>query len=335
METIDLTKLPSGRTYENTYGQYMAVFKRVAEADEILVLNAPDEWCTLLYYLGATLSWDDVITDFRALGLDHFPTIWEDPETEIPAHLEVAVKLGRLRELVETFEGNRPELVDALYKSDCEWDTKGRRHQMQKEFVVTTNGSFQRPEVIAFMERLYDWRTSAENAVLVPCAADKPYPSPLHRKVKSGLQQATDRAWEVVVFTGTLGFCPEPLWGHMPHYDSGMPNQWRLQEATREWLVRQKYRNILVYGDFYNTALLNGLLLSGFVMMEQPAPLGPRLTHDDGREVCFVNEAIHYHEYLDLLDEARLKRLVHQGKVLTQGRSQASLFAAIPDTMPL
>lgn len=330
---LDLSRLPSGSTYENTYGQYMKLFRLVAEATEAVVINPPDEWAPFLYYLGATLQWEDAEVDYSALGLPHFPTIWSSGRECLKA-LRHAEKLGRLRELVETFEGNRPELVDALYKSDMEWETVGRRHQTQKEFVITTNGSFQRPEVLEYIRTLHGYNSSAPAALLLPCAADKPYPSPLHTKALEVVREACPSLeWEVVVFTGTLGFCPAPLWEQMPHYDSGMPNQWRLMQMTRNFIPLQRWQFVLVYGDFYNTAVQSGLALEGYTGEydgRNPCEKGPIMSSgvDLPQHVYFVNPCIDYTEYLDLLSEANLVRLRTDAEHIHQyaRHSQANMF---------
>ncbi len=246
-----------GRRYEDVYGGWLSLLREVAESDEpCAVDDVPPSWEPLIYYLGGVVL---PPMSFALLG---------------------AERAGRLRELVEQACAARPELVDALYKSDMEWETKNRRHQHQTEFVVTNNGSFFRPEVLAFIERLETFEPTRRKCVLVPCAADKPYPAPLHKAVAERLP--TD--YHMIIATGVLGLVPEELWGLMPHYDSGIPNQWRLMKAVESYFGRHAYDRVVVYCDFYNEAILRGY-----------------------SDVVLVNPLTS--QYLDLLDPGRLRNL--------------------------
>jgi len=314
MEFLDLRELPKRSAYENTYSEYMAIFKKVAETAEITVMDPPGAWIPLLYYLGAEIKLHG--DTYYAPEVEAAPYHYTPSKSAILALCEDCENAGRLREYVEHFESLRPELVDALYKSDMEWRTRGRRHQWQQEFVVASNGSFHRPEVLHWLKLIEHYRSSNKLAVMVPCAADKPYPSPLHATVAASLLRHTTFPWEMVIFAGTLGFCPQSLWPQMPHYDSGMPDQWRLQEIARSFIPRQAWDILLVYGDFYNTAIENALRLSGYMASYGPlvAGSGPLYRHPSGKIVGFVNPCVHYTEYLNLLDAEPLGRLAESAQ---------------------
>lgn len=325
-QVIDLTRVPQGDTYENTYGAWMGIFRQVAESSEdIVVVNPPTLWIPLLVYLGADIQAEETgITEPEQLRSLLFAAHGGGRHRAVESTLVVvkrAIMQDRLRELVQMFEGARPELVDALYKSDKEWATVNRCPQRaQNEFIVAGNGAFQRPEVLDYMERLRRYTGYLPVALMLPCAADKPYPSVLHKRAKQTVEMVIGHNVERVIFTGTLGYCPEAMWDEMPHYDSGMPNQWRLQEMTRTFLPRQPWKVIVVYGDFYNHAVCNGLRLRGatedgtFVVPDHPEV---RAFHTvDGQLVVFVNEIRHYDEYLDLLADENLARLYATAKYL-------------------
>lgn len=249
---IDLTILPDGRTYEHEYNGWLSIFRQVAEDENPVVVNPPRSWVSLLYYLGAQID-GQFRHQFR-----------EDDYVGLAmANVNLAEASGRLRELVERDSALRPELVDALYKSDMEWRTVGRRHTVQREFKVTCNGSFFRPEVLDYFNW---WKANARQvhrkAVIVPCAADKPYPAPLHRAVLD-LIAHKEELYDVFIATGVLGLVPEWAWDQMPLYDSGLPNEWRVMQAVNDFFFLHKYDRVVVYSDFYGNAIRAGLTLAG------------------------------------------------------------------------
>ena len=277
--------LPEGETYENTYGAWLNLFRAVAEAEEKPSLfEVPASWAPLLFYLGA---------DIQTVR-SHFP---EDKLTDfLPLDLEVAEARGMLRELVEVYSALRPELVDALYKSDVEWYTVGRRHHCMKlDFKVTCNGSFFRPEVMKYLrETLPSYQQTKNKCVIVPCAADKPYPAPLHRAVRENITED----YEIIVASGVLGLIPESLWGRAPNYDSGMPYEWRVMQSVLEFFDEHRYDRILVYSEYNALAIKKGL---------RDASLGPPT-------VVFLFQPRYYDAYENLLDPKHLARLREAAK---------------------
>lgn len=242
---VSLCPLPVGGRYEDTYGGWLSVFKGVAEwTGPIVFTEVPSTWASLLVYLGAEV-------------LSVQPQFPEDAYVgDVLHYIARAVEAGRLRELVEMHSAARPELVDALYKSDMEWATARRLHTWQREFKVTCNGSFYRPEVLSYLE----WwskhaRQTAQNCVLVPCAADKPYPAMLHKLVEERLPAG----WEMIIATGVLGLVPRWAWDRMPLYDSGLPNQLRVSEKVESFFQAFNYDNVVIYSDFYGPAIVRGL----------------------------------------------------------------------------
>ena len=134
--------------------------------------------------------------------------------------------------------------------------------------------------------------------VLVPCAADKPYPAPMHTAVRKNIPENYD----IIIATGVLGLVPESRWDTMPLYDSGMPYEWRLMK-TVNWFFSKYvtyYDTVVVYSDFYSAAINIGFSMSAF----------PR------KNVYFVFPPGYYAEYQDLLSEENLGKL----KELSHGR---------------
>jgi len=147
-----------------------------------------------------------------------------------------------------------------------------------------------------------NYKPTKKNVVLVPCAADKPYPSPLHRAVKN-LLPSDD--WYIACVTGVLGIVPEDLWPIMPHYDSGIPNRWRVMQMVKEYFGEFRHDRIVVYSDFYSEAIKAGL---DALASRQPLDLDIYLTGPTHR-VDYVIPVEFYANYLDLMDPGYLNKL--------------------------
>lgn len=285
---FNLEKLPTGRRYEDEYGVWLDFFQTIAESVaqgiEVDVHFAPRSWTAFIYYLGGHVHADKTHFDEDLLI------------ARCPADLHFQAKEnGRLRELVELHSASRPELVDALYKADMEWkvDKSKWRHTWQREFKVTCNGSFFRPEVLEYInEDLPKYTPTKKNCVIVPCAADKPYPADLHKAVRSVIPDD----FEILIGTGVLGIVPEGLWDVMPLYDSGLPNQWRLMNIAADFFTKHHYENVVVYSDFYNTAIWRGLKTA-------------QQKQSETFDYTFVTSLKEYTNYLNLLDPKLLTDL--------------------------
>lgn len=283
-QTIDLSVLPIGLTYEDRYGGYLKVFKDIAEndADELIVTNAPASWVPLLNYLNCDVYDPRVLFDHDLLVL-----------RMIRYGGSCHISTGKLdRTAVEVLCGFRPETTDALWKVDMQWTLakhRQRNSEYRKEFIVTTNGSFHRPEVLEYLRNvLPNYTPEKRKVVLVPCAADKPYPSKMHQAV---LDRMPDDFYLANV-TGVLGIVPQDLWPEMPHYDSGLPYEWRLKQILGQYLTRHEHEVVVVYADFYSLAIHDAVTMSCH---------WPR--------TWFVNQVKFYEDYLDLLDPVRLESL--------------------------
>ena len=267
---IDMTVMPSGKRYEDTYGLYLDILKEVAESERVVVVNPPFCWIPLLHYF-----------DAEVIGGQEF--FEQDKWFDFCGIMDF-----KNRHLIEVLSTVRPELVDALWKSDMQWKIKFVLLKKKKEFFVTNNGSFHRPEVNSYIEELWKFVPEKKNVVLVPCAADKPYPSPLHKKVLSMMPED----FYLANVTGVLGVVPQDLWRLMPHYDSGIPNEWRLFQIARKYFSKFEHDKIVCYLDYYSVPLYH--VFSSLKQLNN---------------VVFVNDIKFYADYLDLLDEKLLCRL--------------------------
>jgi hypothetical protein len=274
MKIVDLTTLPAAQRYEDRYQQYMDIFKEVAHTPSeivVKVINSPKSWVPIFYHLNCEIDSTQNFFDHCSLVPD-IPWFFFD------------------RTSVEVLCGFRPECVDALWKCDMQWPLgRVRKYPTTKEFVVTNNGSFHRPEVLEFYKHLKRYKPTKKKVLLVPCAADKPYPSPLHQKC---LEMLPDDYY-LMNATGVVGLVPQDLWPVMPWYDSGIPNEWRLMNVVSHYFYSHHHSRVVVYCDFYSQAIMNGLYLS-----QQPL-----------ETVSFVLPVKAYDDYENLLDPTKLRAL--------------------------
>lgn len=245
---IDLSTLPEGERYEDRYGAWIRIFEQVAHQPphvSVRIIGAPWSWVPLLDALGAGIVG----------ARDHF---------EHCASVRAAWSNGPTdRTALEVLCGFRPETADALWKCDAQWKSDRvelliRAASRQREFIVTTNSSFWRSAVTDYAKILNDYVPLKRRVVLVPCAADKPYPARLHKMVR----EVVTEDWYIATITGVLGIVPEALWPVMPHYDSGIPNEWRVQQAVQAYFVKHPHEKIVVFSDFYSVPIMNGLILA-------------------------------------------------------------------------
>jgi predicted RNA-binding protein len=257
MHTIDCAEaLKNKFSYEDTYSLYLKVFRRVAVAHRPeRVANCPVVWVPMIQYLGGIVESTKNV----------FPCDMLFEFSELLQRHRDATMLGLEREFVESMSTWRPELVDALWQSDVVWQTRRRPQPSDEMIVVTNNGSFHRQEIQRFQERLVaetlvttaerERRVAAngiKGLILVPCAADKPYPAPLHRAVRD----VCGPEYDLAVVTGVFGIVPEDLWPEMPLYDSGIPNRWRVIKYLSKFFEKNEYyRRIICYSDFYSEAI--------------------------------------------------------------------------------
>ena len=242
VDCADLIKQVVGHGYAHEYDDYLALFRTLAQTDELyLCVNVPASWGPFIRWLG-----HQVESVKRVEGWDGETIEW------CKAYVEAKDK----RRIVEIASTVRPELVHALYCADTEWSCPLRAKTNLLGFPITCNGSFFRDEVLGYKQKLNAFKPTKRRAVIVPCAAEKPYPSPLHSAV---LDRIDTEQWHVIVATGVLGLVPQELWPEAPHYDSGLPNLFRCSITAQWFFSKFQYEAVVVYSDFYAYAFKQGL----------------------------------------------------------------------------
>ncbi len=247
MREFDCAQLFEGDAgaYSHEYDRYLDFFKMLSYSEtEIVCSHAPRSWGPLIQYLGHS-----TIDSIIKWSIDRLVT-WPDTPFRDPRHV------------VEVSSTCRPELVHALFLIDTEWPNLRSAHLTKRSFYVTCNGSLYRPEIATYRTFLHDHQPNKRKAILVPCAAQKPYPAPLHEAVIEVLGNLRDE-WEIIIATGVLGLVPEALWERMPLYDSGLPYQHRVTTTVEWYFTKHQYDRVLVYSDFYAQAISRGLAETG------------------------------------------------------------------------
>lgn len=243
IDVAELLRGEHGPGYSHEYDGYLAFFKLLAYSEKsVKCVNVPNCWTPFVYYLGHEVA---------SVKARLMPG-WEFEAFDWPLFYRAS---SDQRRAVEIASVCRPELVHALYCADTEWPCLRRKVYNVQEFPVTCNGSFFRPEVQDFRAKLEGFKPTKRYAVLTPCAAEKPYPSAMHRAVIARL----DERFHVIVCTGVLGLVPEELWGEMPHYDSGLPNLERVSETVAWYFTKHDYDEVIVFSDFYAYAVEEGV----------------------------------------------------------------------------
>jgi len=209
-----------GETYEDTYSGWLRVFQNIAEgprgAWSVHSRVPAIDWGAakiLSYYLGGETDTHADHKDFRFTRAE-----------------------------VEHACAQHPLLVDALWRADMRWGNKHfRRHQTEKTFNISTYSGFWRPEILDYMELVRTVHKPKANTIYVmtPCAADKPYPAPLHKAVADVCRALIPphQAWEVLPVSSAVGPCPQDSWEQMPHYDAGLPFFERVKDTLDAWAL--------------------------------------------------------------------------------------------------
>jgi hypothetical protein len=224
MTTIQFAK--SGKTYEDTYGGWLKQLQAVAEAPdgELMLVGAPGSWHPLLWYLGEKQFDADSRAPFR-------------------------------RHEVEAACAAEPVLVDALWRADMRWGGT-RRHIYEEAFPIATYSGFWRPEILGFMHLVRDMPLSGKTkCILLPCAADKPYPSPLHKRVR----ELAGHDYELIVVSSVVGCAPEGAWDALPKYDAGLPYFDRVASSVKQYFSERPYEKLVVYSDMLQHDIREGL----------------------------------------------------------------------------
>ena len=286
--------MPSGERYEDTYGMYLKLFEvvsRIRIGIAVSVYYPPASWVALLHYLRCL-----IVGSVEYFKEDGLPNI-----TYNGINCRISEVLSFMtRSDIDAMCGFRPETADALWKVDNQWFSGRRRLDLchEKEFVVANKSSLSRPEILVYRETLKHYVPKKRKVVLVPCAADKPYPSVLHKQVQEILDRlGVADGYYICVVTGVLGLVPEELWDIAPYYDTGVPNRWEVLQACKEYFLRNNHDTIIGYMDFYSEAADIGLKIAG-------------------KRADFITEPGYYYDYMDLSSEDNLQQLEDKIKQL-------------------
>lgn len=280
-----------GKTYEATYLGWIEFFKEIAHANSrVMVRDYPRSWTQFIRYMGHTSM------SYQLWFLEDSLVLFNEQRSEhIYGNYEVE------RRIVEIASTMRPELAHALYLWDTQWHShpnavermRFRENQKSKEFVVTCNASFFRKEVMDYFKLLDEWTPPIEyygkQVILCPCAADKPYPAPLHKAIRCVAPEAY-----LIVVTGVLGVVPESLWSVAPNYDAGIPYNERVRGAVAQFFSRfplPRGRRPIIYSDYLHRVIEQGLSSAG----QAYASVFDTTPAEEG--------------YMDLMDSMNLERL--------------------------
>ncbi|MHB8605818.1 MAG: archaeosine synthase subunit alpha [Thermoplasmatota archaeon] len=153
-----------------------------------------------------------------------------------------AIRLGRLRELVEMRVRARPELAAHLRRFDKDQyaflEERAPIHRDDRLFA-TSKESLERPEIERWLRRVearYRKPESARVLLILPCSARKPYSeSKTHRILDHTLERTPNRAAiHEVILTSPLGVVPRELERAYPaaHYDLPVTGHWDEDEKA-------------------------------------------------------------------------------------------------------
>lgn len=274
---LDLSTLPKRPTYGETYGAWLSIFQDLASLPSnvhVIIREAPGSWAPLLTYLRAEVK-------STRDHFDHCPMV------------RAAMASRPLdRTALDVLVGFRPETTEALFKCDTGvWHVAPGRatpSEGAKEFIMTTQGSMNRPEVLQYMQQVLPlYHPTKRKVVLVPCDADKPYPSAIHAAVLALMPED----YYLMVVTGMVGVVPQDLWPVVPHYDGGWRSEWRLMTVLAEYLNRTNPQRVVVFSDFYKDAI-------GYALHHSRVPDVTRL---DGPSFHYASPALLSEENLNLL----------------------------------
>lgn len=224
-------------SYEEVYAERLRVFRDVHTSPNGTTTIRPwvhasplySTWLPLLWYLG---HGDDDDYDYRREEIEHLCSL-------------------------------RPEMVDALWRADMR-DKGTTRHRQEGEFRIATYSGFFRPEILDYIARCRaaPQLTNNRNLILVPCTADKPYPSKLHVGVEYALRNAKPwGGWDIAAVSTAVGIAPKHLWHLMPQYDNGLPLFDRLAETVPYFMLGTRYARVINYTDMLQHDLYD--VLSG------------------------------------------------------------------------
>lgn len=172
------------------------------------------------------------------------------------ALVAMMARRGSLREYVEMRSRGDAWQVAVMRHLDSAYEFVERYTPIARGVVLRANSTeaINRPEVRRFAERVIGRyiKPPMDTAVLLPCAAKKPYSeSRSHRRFRSAIR---GRAHELIV-TSPLGLVPRELEGVYPaaHYDVPVTGYWDREElhivsqVIARYLESHPYRRVIAH----------------------------------------------------------------------------------------
>ncbi|MEM4104626.1 MAG: DUF5591 domain-containing protein [Thermoplasmatales archaeon] len=167
--------------------------------------------------------------------------------------IKISLEKGRFRELVEnysitSFSKEILRIADMNYYNIMDKFMDLRERKIYANSVE----SIRRPEVVNFRERVKTLGQTAENLLLIPCSAVKPYSrSKTHRILHSLIKEFLPGIQEVIV-TSPLGLVPREIEFLFPaaYYDIPVTGHWYGEEKEillnigKDFFSGKKYRNV-------------------------------------------------------------------------------------------
>ena len=205
-----------------------------------------------------------------------------------------AIRLGRLRELVEARVRAHPELTALLRRIDQEPSHIEERAPItrRQKMFANTKESLQRVEVARFRQRVLErYRPDATAPVLVlfPCSHRKPYSrSRTHRSFSQAIfdANASGIVHEVIV-TSPLGIVPRELETTYPaaHYDVPVTGEWDDEEAqmirglVSSLLSKRHYPHVVSHLPKHTYEIVRDLLPATTIVtcLTEDATKGPEI----------------------------------------------------------
>ncbi len=172
---------------------------------------------------------------------------------KIMKEIEISLKTYNFRELVE-FYSNTAFSQEILRLLDMEYYNEIKQFIDHEPRNLSSSGieSIFRPEFREYRERVMNFRSKANNLLLIPCSAIKPYSmSKSHRVLHSFIGKYLKYIDEVIV-TSPLGLVPREIESFYPaaYYDIPVTGYWfeeekkMLRETAESYFRNKKYDKV-------------------------------------------------------------------------------------------
>lgn len=167
--------------------------------------------------------------------------------------INLSLRNNKFRELVE-FYSSSPFSKELLRTIDMDHFSFMQYYMdlRPKKIIASSIEGLYRPEIIDFRRRVSKMKQTADNLLLIPCSAIKPYSrSKTHRILQSFIGSYLSGIQEVIV-TSPLGIVPRELEMFFPaaYYDIPVTGYWYseetklLRQVAEEYFRDKKYNNV-------------------------------------------------------------------------------------------